>query len=111
MEGKMKLSIAYVAGSLIAGAGLMASATAQEGIKRTPLGTMDFPPGYQTVKVYGEIAKGTCADRHTHPGIETSYILEGEATLKIDGQPDQHLKAGDPLQIPAGVVHYSVTTG
>jgi hypothetical protein len=73
----MKLSIAYVAGSLIAGAGLMASATAQEGIKRTPLGTMDFPPGYQTVKVYGEIAKGTCADRHTIPESRPPISLRG----------------------------------
>ena len=66
---------------------------------------MDFPPGYQTVKGIAEIPKDACSGRHTHPGIETTYILEGELTLKIDGQPDQHFKAGDPGQIPAGVVH------
>jgi quercetin dioxygenase-like cupin family protein len=71
---------------------------------------MDFPPGYQTVKGYAEIAKGSCSGRHTHPGIETSYILEGEGVLKIDGQPDQHVKAGDPIQIPAGVVHDGCAT-
>ena len=101
----MKLSIACAAATFIASVGLMGPTTAQEGIKRTELGTMDFPPGYQTVKGIAEIAKGTCSGRHTHPGIETSYILEGEVTLKIDGQPDQHFKAGDPGQIPAGVVH------
>ena len=101
----MKLSIACVAATFIASIGLMGPTTAQEGIKRTELGTMDFPLGYQTVKGIAEIAKGTGSGRHTHPGIETSYILEGEVTLKIDGQPDQHLKAGDPVQIPAGVGH------
>jgi quercetin dioxygenase-like cupin family protein len=53
----------------------------------------------------------TCSGRHTHPGIETTYVLEGELILKIDGQPDQHLKAGDPLQIPVGVVHDACATG
>ena len=51
-----------------------------------------FPSRLPAVKGIGEIAKGKCAGRHTHPGIETSYILEGEATLKIDGQPDQRLR-------------------
>jgi quercetin dioxygenase-like cupin family protein len=71
---------------------------------------IDFPPGYQTVMGFAEIAPGTCAGRHTHPGIETSYILEGEEVLKVDGKPDQHLKAGDPIQIPAGVPHDGCTT-
>src|SRR5215467_6808012 len=70
-----------------------------EGITGTELGVMDFPPGYQTVMGHAELAKGTCSGRHTHPGIETAYILEGEGTV-IDGQPDQHLKAGDPIRIP-----------
>jgi quercetin dioxygenase-like cupin family protein len=30
--------------------------------------------------------------------------------VKIDGQPDQHLKAGDPIRIPAGVVHRACAT-
>jgi quercetin dioxygenase-like cupin family protein len=78
----------------------MVPAIAQEGVKRTPLGTMDFPVGYQTVKGYAEVTKGTCSGRHTHHGIETSYVLEGELTMKIDGQPDQHYKAGHPFQVP-----------
>jgi quercetin dioxygenase-like cupin family protein len=107
----MKLSIACVAATFIASVGLMAPATAQEGIniKRSTLSTMDFPPNYQTVKGIAEIARGVCSGRHTHPGIETSYVLEGEETLKIDGQPDQHFRAGDPIQIPAGVVHACAT--
>jgi quercetin dioxygenase-like cupin family protein len=85
-------------------------ALAQQGIKRTVLGTLDFPPGYQTIKGLAEIAKGACAGRHTHFGIETSYILEGEGVSKIDGKPDQPYKAGDSVEIPAGVIHDGCAT-
>jgi hypothetical protein len=107
---KMKLAIGYATVISIAAVGLMPSGMAQEGIKRIPLGTMDFPAGYQTVKGYALFAAGTCSGRHTHPGIETSYILEGEIILKIDGLPEKHYKAGDPVEIPAGIVHDGCAT-
>jgi hypothetical protein len=40
-----------------------------------PLGTIDFPPGYQTVMRLAEFAPGTCSGRHTHPGIATDVPL------------------------------------
>ena len=88
----------------------LASALAQQGIKRTALGTMDFPAGYQTVMGFAEIAAGTCGGRHTHPGIETSYILEGEGVSKVEGRPDRPVKAGDAIQIPANVPHDGCAT-
>jgi quercetin dioxygenase-like cupin family protein len=77
----------------------------QSGIKRTPLQKIEFPEGYVTVTGIAEIQPGGTAGRHTHPGIETGYVLEGEADLIIDGKPDLHLKAGDSYSIPAGAVH------
>jgi quercetin dioxygenase-like cupin family protein len=77
----------------------------QSGIKRTPLQKVEFPEGYVTVTGLAEIQPGGSAGRHTHPGIETGYLLEGEADLIIEGKPDQHLKAGDSYAIPAGAVH------
>jgi quercetin dioxygenase-like cupin family protein len=77
----------------------------QGGIKRTPLHRIEFPEGYVTVTGIAEIQPGGTAGRHTHPGIETGYLLEGEADLIVAGKPDQHLKAGDSYEIPAGVVH------
>ena len=55
--------------------------------------------------VIAEIGPGGAAGRHTHPGIETGYVLEGEADLLIDGKPPLRLKAGESYSIPAGVVH------
>ena len=83
----------------------------QGGIKRTALQKIEFPEGYNTVTGIAEIGPGGTAGRHTHPGIETGYILEGEADLLIDGKPPQHLKAGDSYQIPAGAVHDAKVSG
>ena len=106
----MNLKSKFVATTCIALPALLTPVSAQQGIKTTPLGTIDFPPGYQTMMGLAEIASGTCGGRHTHPGIETSYVLEGEEVVKVDGEPDQFLKAGDSIQIPAGVPHYGCTT-
>jgi quercetin dioxygenase-like cupin family protein len=74
-------------------------------IKRTPLQSIDFPDGYKTVTGLAEIAPGGASGAHTHPGIETGYILEGEVLMSIEGQPDKTLKSGDSYMIPAGAKH------
>ena len=106
----MNLTTKFVATTCIALPALLTPVLAQQSIKRTPLGTIDFPPGYQTVMGIAEVAPGTCVGRHTHPGTSTGYVLEGETVLKIDGTPDQHLKAGDSMQIPAGAPHDDCST-
>ena len=84
---------------------IFAGAAFAQGIKRTPLQKAEFPDGYNTVSGIAEIPAGGSAGRHTHPGVEMGYLLEGEADLIVDGRPDQHLKAGDSYSIPAGTVH------
>ena len=32
---------------------------------------------------------------HSHPHEQTSYVAEGEIIFYCDGEPEQHLKAGD----------------
>jgi quercetin dioxygenase-like cupin family protein len=75
------------------------------GIKRTPLQKIEYPDGYTVVTAIAEVPAGGAAGRHTHPGIETGYVLEGELELVIEGKPPQMVKAGESYQIPAGVVH------
>jgi quercetin dioxygenase-like cupin family protein len=91
--------------TVVAFAGVGVAIAQQAAIKRTPLQKIEFPDGYNTVTGIAEIPVGGTAGRHTHPGIETGYLLEGEADLIIEGKPDQHLKAGDSYAIPAGIVH------
>ena len=83
----------------------MTPVLAQQGFKRTPLGTMDFPPGHETIMGLAEIGPGVCEGRHTHPGIQTAYVLEGEGVSEMVGRPDRPVKAGDAIQIPANVPH------
>jgi quercetin dioxygenase-like cupin family protein len=78
---------------------------APAGIKRTPLQAVDFPDGYKTVTGLAEIAPGNASGLHTHPGIETGYVLEGEVLMLVEGQPDRTLKPGDSYMIPAGAKH------
>jgi quercetin dioxygenase-like cupin family protein len=100
----LALSIAAIA---CAGAAL----AQQGGIKRTPLQKVEFPDGYNTVTGIAEIPSGGAAGRHTHPGIETGYVLEGEADLLVEGKQPLHLKAGDSYQIPAGAIHDAKVSG
>jgi quercetin dioxygenase-like cupin family protein len=75
-------------------------------IKRIPLQKFDVPgTTYETVIGIAEIAPNVTIGRHTHPGPESGYVLEGDFVLMIEGQPDKSLRAGDSYQIPAGAVH------
>jgi quercetin dioxygenase-like cupin family protein len=78
---------------------------------RSVLQTIDFPPGYQTLMVIAELAPGSCTGRHSHPGIESAYVLEGEAVAKFDSKPDLPLKAGRPLNFAPGEVHNVCNVG
>jgi quercetin dioxygenase-like cupin family protein len=108
MLKKIILGLTIVAFTGIGGA--LAQAPAPGGIKRTPLQKIEFPKGYNIVTVIAEIPANTLAGRHTHPGIDTGYVLEGDATLIVEGKPDQALKAGDSYAVPAGIPH-DVKTG
>jgi quercetin dioxygenase-like cupin family protein len=76
------------------------------GVSRKILSQMDGPvPGYVTVNVEAEIEPGVTIGRHTHPGIESGYVLEGGLDLPIQGQPTRALKPGDGFQVPPETPH------
>ncbi len=84
-------------------AGVLAQAS---GLSRTLVGKADVSvPGREAVVARVEVAPGARAGRHTHPGDEISYVMEGEVSLLVDGQPPRLLKAGESFVVPAGVVH------
>jgi quercetin dioxygenase-like cupin family protein len=76
------------------------------GVTRKILSQMDGPtPGYVTILAEATVEPGTVVGRHTHPGIETSYILEGAIELPIKGQDTKTYSVGDTYQIPAETPH------
>ena len=96
-------------GLAIAAGTLLAQAS---GLTRTIVGKADVSvPGREAVVARVEVAPGAKAGRHTHPGDEISYVIEGEATLLVDGQPPRQVKAGESFVIPAGTVHDAHNNG
>jgi len=78
---------------------------ASDPIKRTPLQKSEYPAGHFTYVMMIEVAPNATVARHTHPGVESSYVLEGELVLAIDGKPPLTVKAGDSFSIPPNTVH------
>lgn len=75
-------------------------------IKRTVLRTVEVPnSNHEVVVVLIEAPANARSGRHTHPGTVVGYVLDGEYTMLIDGQPPKQLKAGDSTEVPAGAVH------
>jgi quercetin dioxygenase-like cupin family protein len=76
------------------------------GVTRKILSQQDGPtPGYVTILVEATIEAGVPVGRHTHPGIESAFVLEGGFELPVAGQPTRMLKTGDGFQIPPNTPH------
>ena len=82
------------------------------GIQRTVVQRKDISvPGREAVIAHVEIARGASAGRHTHPGEEISYVMEGEAEVLIQGEPALKIKAGDGFVVPNCAIHDAHNTG
>jgi quercetin dioxygenase-like cupin family protein len=91
---------------------IVAAAAQQQGVSRTDLQRHDLSvPGREAIQVRVGFAPGASAPRHTHPGEEIIYVLEGTLEYQIDGQAPVTLKAGDVLFVPAGAVHAARNVG
>ena len=76
------------------------------GIKRTDLQQHDLSvPGREVVQVRVDFAPGVAFGKHSHPGEEIVYVLEGSLEYQVEGKPPVTLKAGEVLFIPAGTIH------
>jgi quercetin dioxygenase-like cupin family protein len=98
----------FAACALCAISGFVATGVAAQtsGVKRTVLSQIDGPvDGYVTISVRAEIEAGATVARHTHPGIETTYVVEGTTELSVDGQAARQFQPGDAFQIPANIPH------
>ena len=84
----------------------------QPGFTRNILQKVDSSaPGRELVQITAEFAAGAATGRHTHPGEEVGYVLEGPFSLTIEGKPTMTLKTGDHFFVPAGTVHEGKNAG
>ena len=105
---KRRLLAGVVLAVLIPGIGFgMYVATAQQpGTKRTELQRHDLSaPGREVIQVRVDFDPGYVAPRHTHPGEEVIYVIEGTLEYQIEGQPVRTVKPGDVLFVQAEAIH------
>jgi quercetin dioxygenase-like cupin family protein len=104
----MKTTLILAAAVLLMGGGFALHVTnaQQSAIKRTDLQRHDLSAaGREVVQVRVDIPAGTAFPKHSHPGEEVVYMIEGTLEYELEGRPPETLKAGDVLFIPAGTVH------
>ena len=106
---KVLLAAVIVASALV----LQVARAQQAGTRRIDLQRHDLSvPGREVVQTIVELDPGVTSSRHTHPGEEIVYVLEG-APLEytVEGKPPVTLKPGEVLFIPAGTIHVAKNVG
>jgi quercetin dioxygenase-like cupin family protein len=79
----------------------------QQSAKRTELLRTDLPgiEGKEGIVYIAELAPGAAAGKHSHPGSELFYVLEGSMILEVEGKPPVAMKQGDASHMPPRQVH------
>ena len=110
----MNTTLVLVVAMLILGSGLAPDVVQaqQAGTKRTDLQRHDLSvPGREVVQVRVDFDPGYVSPKHTHPGEEIVYVIEGSLEYRVEGKPPVTLKAGEVLFIPSGTVHAAKNVG
>ena len=109
----MRTTRVVVLGAAVVACLVLHVAQAQQGIRRIDLQRHDLStPGREVVQTIVELDSGARSSRHTHPGEEIVYVLEGAPLeYEVEGRPIVTLKPGDVLFIPAGTAHAARNVG
>jgi len=113
-EVHMKTTRIITVAALIVASGLAlhVARAQQPGVTRNDLQRHDLStPGREAVQAIVEVLPGMISPRHTHPGEEIIYVLEGALEYQVEGKPPVTLKPGDVLFIPAGTIHAARNVG
>src|SRR5262249_17413903 len=97
---------------VVGAAGVASLLAQQSGVKRTVLQQVDISaPGREAVTALAEIQPGASIGRHSHPGEEIGYVLEGTVKIEQEGAQPVTVAAGKAFSVPAGKVHDATNTG
>ncbi len=81
-----------------------------KGIARTETVRSEFDSKREAIQVRVDFKPGAAFPKHSHPGAEIAYVLNGSIEYEMNGKTIR-LKAGESLYIPAGAVHSAKNTG
>jgi len=110
----MKTTRIMVVALLIVGIGLALQVTQaqQPGIKRTDVQRHDLSLSrHEVIQVRVDFASGAAFGKHSHPGAEVAYVLEGTLEYEVEGKSPVTLKAGEALFISGGTIHAAKNVG
>jgi quercetin dioxygenase-like cupin family protein len=111
-RGFASCALCAITGFIATEASAQGTPPAAGGVTRKILSQTDGPAaGYETLLVEATIEAGAKVGRHTHPGIESAYVLEGGFELPIQGQTTRMIKPGDAFQIPPNTPHAGGAAG
>ena len=101
------LTITLVVGIAVGMLGHQILSAQQAPVTRTILQQKDLEgvAGREVIMYRAEVAPGGAAGRHTHPGPELAYVMEGALIFELDGQPPITLKTGESVHVPAKHIH------
>ena len=110
MKKPSSSSVVTIGVALLLGAGVLSAQ--QSGFTRVPLQDQDLSiTGKHVVQARAEFQPGVASGRHTHPGEEVAYVLEGQVEVTIEGKPTITAKAGEAFFVPAGLIHEGKNVG
>jgi quercetin dioxygenase-like cupin family protein len=100
----------------IAGAAILATiavrGAGQPAAKWTELQRHDIPgTGREGVTMAIEIPPGVSSARHSHPGEDFGYLIEGTIVLQVDGKPPLTVRAGEVFFTERGHIHSARNIG
>lgn len=101
------LAVALVVGMVMGVVGNQCLNAQQQPVKRTELLRTDLPgiEGKEGIVYIAELAPGAAAGKHSHPGNELFYVLEGSMILEVEGKPPVTIKQGEASHLPPKQVH------
>jgi quercetin dioxygenase-like cupin family protein len=104
--------LAVTALAAAGGFALHSTSAQQRGVTRTELQRYDLGvPGREVIQVRVDLEPGATFPRHSHPGEEIIYVLEGVWEYEVEGKGAVTLEAGGVLFIPAGTIHAAKNVG
>lgn len=81
-----------------------------KGIARTETVRDTFDATREAIQVRVDFASGASFPKHSHPGVEIAYVLNGVIEYELNGKTVR-LRAGESIYIPAGAVHSARNVG
>lgn len=97
---------------LISGFSIQAADAQQTAISRADVLQHDADvPNHELIQARVDFEPGAASIKHSHPGGEIAYVLEGVLEYRLEGRAPLTLAVGEAVYIPAGVAHVATNIG